>query len=82
MYLLISHFASHYKCLLPGRRMEFTVTAYRACSDEKGAKVIIMKANEVHFFSNLVDKVLYMFRTGPLSIIRSISTLYTRNRYL
>jgi len=28
------------------------------------------------------DKVLYMFRTGPLSIIRSISTLYTDNRYL
>jgi hypothetical protein len=28
------------------------------------------------------DKVLYMFRTGPLSTIRSIPTLYTRNRYL
>ena len=28
-------------------------------------------------FSHLFDKVLYMFRTGPLSIIRSISTLYT-----
>jgi len=33
-------------------------------------------------FSNLFDKVLYMFRTDPLSIIRSISTLYTRNRFL
>jgi len=31
--------------------------------------------------SDLFDKVLYMFRTGPLSIIRSISTLYTRNRH-
>jgi len=31
-----------------------------------------MKANEVHYFSNLFDKVLYMFRTGPLSIISSI----------
>jgi len=31
----------------------------------------------VHNFSNLFDKVLYMFRAGPLSIIRSISTLYT-----
>ena len=41
-----------------------------------------MKANETHYFSNLFDKVLYMFRTCPLSIIRSISTLYTRNRYL
>jgi len=41
-----------------------------------------MKANEVHSFSDLFDKALYMFRTGPLSIIRSISTLYTRSRYL
>jgi len=38
-----------------------------------------MKADEMHYFSDLFDKILYMFRTGPLSIIRSISTLYTRN---
>jgi len=37
-----------------------------------------MKAKEMHYFSNLFDKELYMFRTGPLSIIRSISTLYTQ----
>jgi len=37
-----------------------------------------MKANEMHYFSNLFDKALYMFRTGPLSIIRSISTLHTQ----
>jgi len=36
----------------------------------------------MHIFSNLFDKVLYMFRTGPLSIIRSISALYTHSRYL
>jgi len=30
----------------------------------------------MHYFSNLFDKVLSMFRTCPLSIIRSISTLY------
>jgi len=41
-----------------------------------------MKANEMHHLSNLFDKVLYMFRTGPLPIIRSISTLYRRNRCL
>jgi len=35
----------------------------------------------MHSFSNLFDKVLYMFRTGPLSIIRSISTLFTRSRF-
>ena len=44
--------------------------------------VLIMKVDEMHYFSNLFDKVLYMFRIGPLSIIRIISTLYTRNRYL
>jgi hypothetical protein len=32
-----------------------------------------MKANEMHCFSDLFDKVLYMFWTCPLSIIRSIS---------
>jgi len=32
----------------------------------------------MHCFSDLFDKVLYMFRTVPLSIIRSISTLYTQ----
>jgi hypothetical protein len=44
--------------------------------------ILIMKANKMHYFSNLFDRVLYMFQTCPLSIIRSISTLYTRNRYL
>jgi len=43
---------------------------------------ILIKANEMHNFSNVFDKVLYMFRTGLLSNIRSILTLYTRNRYL
>jgi len=35
----------------------------------------------MHDFSNLFDKVLYMFQTVPLSIISSISTLYTCKRY-
>jgi len=34
--------------------------------------ILIMKANETHYFSDLFDKVLYMFRRGPLPIIRSI----------
>jgi len=38
--------------------------------------ILIIKANKMHYFSNLFDKVLYMFGTGPLSIIMSISTLY------
>jgi len=41
-----------------------------------------MKTNEINYFSDLFDKLLYMFRTCPLSIIGSLSTLYTRNRYL
>jgi hypothetical protein len=41
-----------------------------------------MKANERHYFSDLFDKVLYMFRKCPLSINRNISTLCTRYRYL
>jgi len=40
-----------------------------------------MKTSEMHCFLDLFDKVLYMFRTSPLSIIRSISKLYTRNKY-
>ena len=42
---------------------------------------LIMKTNEMHYFSDLFDKVLYMFRTFPLLVIRSISTLYTWNSY-
>jgi hypothetical protein len=37
--------------------------------------ILIMKADEMHYFSHLFHKVLYMFRTCPPSIIRSISTL-------
>jgi len=36
----------------------------------------------MHYFSDLFDKVLLMFQTGLLSIIRSISTPYTCNKYL
>jgi len=36
----------------------------------------------MHYFSNLFNKVFYMFQTGPLSIIRSVSILYTRKRCL
>jgi len=40
--------------------------------------ILIIKTNEMHYLSDVFEKVLYMFRTGPLSIIRSISTLYTQ----
>jgi len=41
-----------------------------------------MKANEMHYFSNLFDNVLYMFRIGSLPIIRSISKLYTQKAFV
>jgi hypothetical protein len=44
--------------------------------------ILIMIANGMHYFSDLFDEVLYIFQTCPLFIIRSISTLYTCNRYL
>ena len=44
--------------------------------------ILIMKANEMHYFSDLFDKVFHVFRTCPLSIIRSISTLHTHSSYL
>jgi hypothetical protein len=49
----------------------------------RGVKTLILtiKANKMHYFSDLFDKELYMFWTCPPSIIRIISTLYTRNSY-
>jgi len=44
--------------------------------------ILIIKANEMYYLSNLFDKVLHMFQSSPLSIIRSISTLYICSRYL
>jgi len=40
--------------------------------------ILIMKANKMHYFSDLFDKVFYVFQACPLSIIRSISMLYTQ----
>jgi hypothetical protein len=40
------------------------------------------KSQQDALFLKFIYKVLYMFRTGLLSIIKSISMLYTRNRYL
>jgi hypothetical protein len=31
----------------------------------------------MYYFSELFDKVLYMFRTNELSIIRSLNTVFT-----
>ena len=64
---------------------------YYKCSDKVSFDIqrtvhrdifFIIKANKMHSFSDLFDKVLCVFQSGPLSIIRSISTLYTHNKYL
>jgi len=34
-----------------------------------------MKANKMHYFSNIFDKVLYVFRTCPLSRWNILTTL-------
>ena len=39
--------------------------------------VIIIKANEMHYFSTLFGKEIYMFQTDLLSIIRSLNTVLT-----
>jgi len=38
--------------------------------------ILTIKANQMHYFSDLFDKVFYMFRTDLLSIIRSLNTVY------
>ena len=60
----------------------YRILSYEYQQYDTYTTILILKANEMHYFSNLFHKVLYMFRTCPLSIISSISTLYTLSRYL
>ena len=39
--------------------------------------ILTIKSNELHYFSTLFGKELYMFRTDLLSIIRSLDTVFT-----
>jgi hypothetical protein len=39
--------------------------------------ILIIKANEVHYFYNLFWQKLYMFLTDLLSIMRSLNPVYT-----
>jgi len=39
--------------------------------------ILIIKANEMRYFSTLFGNELYMFRRDLLSIIRSLNTVYT-----
>ena len=40
-------------------------------------KLLTIKASEMHYFSPLFVKQLYIFRTDLLSIIRSLNTVFT-----
>jgi len=40
-------------------------------------QILIIKDNEMKYFSSLFGKELYMFRTNLLSIVRSINTVFT-----
>ena len=42
-------------------------------------RILIIKFNEMHYFSTLFGKELFMFRTDLLSIIRSLNTVFTAN---
>jgi hypothetical protein len=70
------------KYLLSKRKRIYETEIYESLfwhSEERALfYILIIKANKMHYFSNLFAKVLYMLRTSPLSIIRSNSTLYTR----
>jgi murein L,D-transpeptidase YafK len=50
-----------------------------ACSQETVTKnsVLIIKANNMHYFPTLFSKELYMFRTDLLSTIRSLNIVFT-----
>jgi len=43
------------------------------------ARILIIEADEMHYFSTLFGKELYMFRTDLLSIIRNLNTVFTTN---
>jgi hypothetical protein len=79
LYVFLHSNDYHYKLIC--KAFYFTSWIWHS-EDRASPYILIMEANEMHYFSNLFDKVLSMFRTFPLPIIRSISTLYTRNRYL
>jgi len=39
--------------------------------------ILVIKVNDMHYFSALFGKELYMFRTGLRPIIRSLNTVFT-----
>jgi len=74
LFLSITHIPEH-ECISGTSWRNITLSNLTS-EDRATWYILIMKANEMHFFSYLFVKVLCMFRTCPLSIIRSILTLY------
>jgi len=44
---------------------------------QNGKFILVIKANEMHYFSSLFGKEIYIFRTDLLSIIRSLKNVFT-----
>jgi len=58
---------------LPGKPLDDSMSVYSQII----LVIRIIKANEIHYFSTLFGKELYMFWTDLLSIIRSLNTVFT-----
>ena len=71
---MIMNYAGRIKLQPPSAVSEMSINVNR-----RGVKYLrlIIKANEMHYFSALFGKELYMFRTDLLSIIRSLNTVFT-----
>jgi hypothetical protein len=82
LVLFLTYWNLFLNCVYSELESGVNVFSFWHSGDRTPSCIHILKANKMHCFSNLFDKVLCMFRTSPLSIIRSISTLYTCNRYL
>ena len=52
-------------------------SAFWHSEDQASWYILITKTNEMHYFSTLFGKELYMFRTDLLSIVRSLNTVFT-----
>jgi len=57
--------------------LDFKQVFFLHSEDRASWYIITIKASEMHCFSTLFGKELYMFQTDLLSIIRSLNTVFT-----
>jgi hypothetical protein len=57
--------------------LPFRPTSAKLINNKFCIVILIIKTNEMHYFSTLFGKELCMFRTDLLSIIRSLNTVFT-----